>query len=268
MAITTKPNKSFLAGLNWLAVALCASGLVLGIIAVVSMLGVAAGEALGPPDLRSLLFLVPAVIATVAFMLALFGYRAANKSTWEIRQAMLFLTVVPTGLTFIFLTTTGLFVAHKQYTLRDHVSPFPLKEVSGKTFTIQIPTHWSAHKTALSVESEDSLIITDAHAIPVDKYFKPGEWPGTKISMRLLGPFTGTFPPPEGASGEGAALSKFNGGQAREWIHPSPSRHELGVIRTVLIASGGRLYRLDCGPADNQEKQKIVNRIIWSIRPK
>lgn len=113
---------------------------------------------------------------------------------------------------------------------------------------------------------DDALLITDAHAIPVDKYFRPGEFPGrVHISIGLSGPFLGGFPAPAGASGEGKKIDLKNGVEAREWVYPSPGRDEIGLIRTIVVRAGERIYEVHAGPVGRQEQQTIVDRILASF---
>ncbi len=146
------------------------------------------------------------------------------------------------------------------------------KEADGRTFTVHIPEHFSFRQLEYRDASNDSLLITDEHAIPVDKYFRPGQFPRTRISIRLLGNFEGKFQTPGNANGDGRILKGSDGLEARAWIHTSTSPHELGYMHTYLIAGKKRLYQLnEWVPADKQDAkqlQELLDQIILSMKIK
>jgi|CXWL01.1.fsa_nt_gi hypothetical protein len=146
------------------------------------------------------------------------------------------------------------------------------KEADGRTFAVHIPEHYSFRQLEYRDASKDSLLITDEHAIPVDKYFRPGQFPRSRISIRLIGHFEGKFPTPANAKGDGRILKGPDGLEARAWIHTSTSPHELGLVHTYLIAGKKRMYQLnEWVPIDKRDAKKLqalLDQIILSMKIK
>lgn len=80
------------------AIAFCVAGLLAGLLGVYAIVGVAAGEALGPASKYSILVYIPALISTAASILVGRGLWLAKEFPWDIRYALFFLTAVPVGI--------------------------------------------------------------------------------------------------------------------------------------------------------------------------
>ena len=145
------------------------------------------------------------------------------------------------------------------------------KEAPGRTFVVRIPEHFSSRQIERD-ESQDFLLINDEHALPVDKYFRPGQFSRTHISIRLLGQFEGKFKTPAKAQGDGRIVSASDGTKARAWIHTSESPHELGLMHTYLVAGKHRLYQInDWVPEDAGDAKKLqalLDQIVLSMKIK
>jgi hypothetical protein len=146
------------------------------------------------------------------------------------------------------------------------------KEADGRTFSVHIPEQFASRQLEHRDKLKDSLLITDEHALPVDKYFRPGQFARTRIQIWLIGTFEGKFQTPEKAEGDGRILKGFDGLEAHAWIHTSPSPHELGFMHTYLIAGKQRLYQLHTWvPEDKQDAKKLqalLDQIVLSMKIK
>lgn len=145
------------------------------------------------------------------------------------------------------------------------------KEAPGRTFVVRIPGHFSSRQVERD-QSQDFLLITNEHALPIDKHFRPGQVSRAHISIRLLGTFDGQFKAPAKAQGDGRIVTASDDMEARAWIHTSESPHELGLMHTYLVAGKQRLYQInDWVPQDAGDAKKLqtlLDQIVLSMRVK